>query len=153
MLHHLIWFLLGLHQYLFSIAKYSIYKNLQSPWEIPNLKNDIILMLNSEQYIPAGLLRIWVHIFGVFSVVHVIHVNPFFRTNTQHAEKNFHCSFCLTFLLLPTLCSAKWPNPPTSSPANERGTFWTIEEFLCIQKAEFPLEPKIRQASFTSFLF
>ena len=39
-------------------------KNHPSPQEISKRKPDTILMLNSEQYILAGLLRIHVHSFG-----------------------------------------------------------------------------------------
>ena len=160
MLHLLNCFLFSLHQLLFSTTKHSIKKQKQkhpSPQEISKSKPDTMLMLNSEQYILARLLRIHVRSFGYSqqftrSVTLIMQI-PFLElmdnirkgTFMAHSALLSSCShFCLNSALLndQTHLWGAW--------LMKEGAFWTIDKFLCIQKAGLPLEPQIREDSFTS---
>lgn len=93
--------------------------------------------------------------FWVFSAIHKIsdfdHVNPFLGTNGQHAERNFYGSFCLTVVpqsLLPKLCSAKWPNPPMRSLANERGCFLNNRQIPLHSEGRAPIRTQNQRGQF-----
>lgn len=87
-------------------------------------------MLNSEQYIPAGLLRMYTD-FGTLgnSQDHWLWSCQilFSGAGDNMQKRTFFSSLlllcCHLQSLLPKLCFAKCPNPPKRSPSHERGCF------------------------------
>lgn len=157
MLHHLSWFLFSLHQFLFSAAKHCIFKNHQSPQEIPRRKPNIILMLNQSNTYLLDCLEYVYTFFGILSNSQDQWLwscqIPFSKLIDNMQKRTFYYPFCFAFVCRHCCLNSALLNEQTHLQGAwlmKGGAFWTIEEFLCIQKAEFPLEPKIRAASFTS---
>lgn len=117
-------------------------------------ENNMILMLNSEHTYLRVCLEYVYTFFGILSNSQdqwLWSCQIPFSEVMDRRRKELSLLLLLCFRLqslLPKLCSAKWPNPPTRSQANERGCFLNNRRIPLHSAGRFPIGTQNQRGQF-----